>query len=213
MTPQKFRQKQKELLGEGNLQTGGAPTFTDPQLDSWRDDEVNSLYSKGLYRVGSSRTIAGWVEPTISSDTLRYYALPTGMRNVFRINYLEVGTEYVWGSAKSWDIEDAGFVRLDDAPNHSGHKIRMIGEIEYTGVDDPFMKQEVIDVCLFGSVIRALTGEYVKRQKAHRSRTSTRTTDASPGAIAAGIQNVRVLYNDAVGNALKIQRTFSLPTR
>lgn len=213
MTPQKFRQKQKELLGEASIQTGGAPTFTDPQLDSWRDDEVGALYAKGLYRVGSTRTIAGWTEPTISSDTQRYYALPSGMRNVFRVNFVEPSTDYIYGKAVSWDIEDPGFIRLDDAPNFSGYKIRLLGEIEYSGVDDGFMKQEVIDVCLFGSVVRALTGEYVKRQKAHRSRTSTRTTDASPSAIAAGIQVMSRKYEEAQADALKIQRTFSLGTR
>lgn len=212
MTPQKFRTKQKELLGEATLQTGGAPTFTDPQLDSWRDDEVGTLYSKGIYRVGSSRTISGWTEPTIASETLRYYALPTGLRNVFRITYVDASTDAVVGNARTWDIEDAGFVRLDSAGEYNGYKIRMVGEIEYTGVDDAFMKAEVIDVCLFGSVVRALTGEYVKRQKAHRARTSTRTTDVSPGAIAAGIAAMSRLHETAQANALKIQRAFSLAT-
>lgn len=208
MTPQTFRNKQKELLGEAQRQTGAAPTWTDPQLDSWRDDEIATLYSKGLYKVSSTRLLAGWTEttiPTYSTGTVqRYFTVPTTMRKVIKVEFIDPTTDEVVGWSNRFDSgESTGFIRLDNAYGNEGYKVRLVGEVEYSTIDD--VTREVADVCAYGSIIRALTGEYIQRQRSARRRTATRTTDASPGAIAAGIGVMMAQYKEKIANALSVQ--------
>ena len=208
MTPQQFRQKQKELLGELQRQTGAAPTWTDPQLDSWRDDEIGTLYSKGLYKISSTRLLAGWTEttiPTYSTGTVqRYFAVPATMRKVVKVEFIDPTTDEVVGFSSRFDSsESTGFIRLDQAHGFEGYKVRLVGEVEYTTIEE--LPREVADVCAYGSIIRALTGEYVQRQRSARRRVSSRTTDVSPGAIAAGIGVMMAQYKEKIKNALSIQ--------
>lgn len=208
MTPSQFRTAQKELLGEAGRQTGAAPTWTDQQLDNWRDQELGTLYSKGLYKLSSTRLLSGWTEATIptyaSGVRQRYFSVPTNMRKVLKVEYLDPTTEEVIGTSNHFDSsESTGFVRLDTAHGYEGYKVRLVGEVEYATVDE--LPREVADVCLYGSIIRALTGEYVQRQRSARRRTSTRTTDVAPGAIAAGIAVMTAQYRDKIKHALSIQ--------
>jgi hypothetical protein len=208
MNTNTFRQKQKELLGE-ITQTGAQPTFTDQQLDSWRNDAVGVLYSKNLYTIASTR---GTLETQIVASggvTPRYFALPAGWRRVFNVEFISDTSLDVWdGTANSFnDLEVPGFIRIDEAQDWVGDYLRFVGEKEYSGVDDPYMKAEVNDVVLFDSIMRALVGEYFKRLKASRSQGAGRKTDISPGAIAAGIGLVRTLHHDALGRALNLNKT------
>lgn len=208
MTPAVFLKKQKELLGEVQRQSGAAPTWDDPQLNSFRDDEISLLYSKGLYRMNSTRSLAGWTEsviPTYSTGVIqRYFAMPLTMRRAYKVEFMDPTTdESVWKTFHFDTDEEPGFIRIDGASGYEGYKVRLYGEFEYTTID--LCTAEVADVCKFGSVIRALVGQYVQRQRANRARTSTRTTDVSPGAIAAGIAVIGRQYEKAVADALSIQ--------
>ena len=203
-----FRQKQKELLGE-ITQTGAPPTFLDPQLDSWRNDAVGVLYSKNLYTLASTR---GTSETEIAADVgtgvvPRYFTLPTGWRRVFKVEFVTDNEDTIVKANSFNDLEIVNTIRIDEAENWVGYNIRLFGEREYTGVDDTYMRQEVIDVVLFDSCIRALIGEYFKRLKASRSQGAGRKTDISPGAIAAGIALLRTLNHDALARALNLQKT------
>ena len=208
MNTNQFRQKQKELLGE-ITQTGAPPTFTDPQLDSWRNDAVGVLYSKNLYTLASTR---GTSETQVLADAgtgvvPRYFTLPVGWRRVFKVEFVN-SSESDFAAAHSFsDLEVAGSIRIDEAEDWVGYYLRFFGEKEYSGVDDPYMKSEVHDVVLFDSVLRALVGEYFKRLKASRSQGAGRKTDVSPGAIAAGIGLVRTLHHDALARALNLNKT------
>lgn len=203
-----FRQKQKELLGE-ITQTGAPPTFLDPQLDSWRNDAVGVLYSKNLYTLASTR---GTSETEILADVgtgvvTRYYALPALWRRVFKVEFVTLNEDTIVKAHSFNDLEIADTIRIDQAEDYIGYRLRFFGEREYTGVDDAKMKQEVIDVVLFDSCVRALVGEYFKRLKASRAQGAGRKTDISPGAIAAGIALLRTLNHDALARALNLQKT------
>lgn len=208
MTAAEFRRKQQELLGEIQRQTGAAVTWEPAQLDSWRNDEIGTLYSKGLYKLDSTRLLSGWTEPTVPVYTTgvrqRYFAVPATMRKVIKVEFLDATSDEVVGTSHRFDSgEGSGFVRLDSAPGYEAYKIRLVGEFEYTTVEE--LPAEVVDVALYGSIIRALTGEYVQRQRSARRRVSSRTTDVSPGAIAAGIALLNSLYKEKIANALSIQ--------
>lgn len=208
MTPATFRTKVKELLGETQRQSGSAPAWTDPQLDSWRDSELSTLYAKGLFKVDSTRTLAGWTETTIPTYTTgvrqRYYSMPAAMRRVLRIEIIDPTDDGVVMETTRFDShETTGYVRLDIGANYSTNKIRLIGEFEYTTIDE--CPAEVADVMAFGVVIRALVGEYIQRQRSKRARTSTRITDVAPGAIAAGLAVINFQYKQRLADALSIQ--------
>lgn len=210
MTPSAFRTKQKELLGEVQRQTGAQATWTDPQLDSWRDDELALLYSKGLFRVGSTRTLAGWTEtlvPTYTTGTVqRYFPLPATMRRVYKIELIDPNTDEVVKRTFDFDSgEDSGFVRLDLAMGYEGYKIRLFGEIEYTIIDTA--PAEIADVAKIGSVIRALVGQYVQSQRANRTRQTNNAVTANPRAITAVLAFMTRLYENAQAHARSIQDT------
>lgn len=202
-----FRQKQKELLGE-ITQTGAPAAYADPQLDSWRNDAVGVLYSKNLYTLASTRgTSETQILANGSGVMPRYFPLPTLWRRVFKVEFVTLIEDSIQKANSFNDMEIAGQIRVDEAGDWSGYYMRFFGEREYTGVDDAYMKQEVVDVVLFDSCTRALVGEYFKRLKASRAQGSGRKTDISPGAIAAGIALLRTLSHDALSRALNLQKT------
>ena len=196
-----FRGKQRELLGDTQQ---GAFTFEDAALDSWRDDEIGALFSKGLFTRGTN--IGS--EPTISSadPVAIYYTMPTGFRRITKIQFVSATDETdIVGMSYGWDdLERPGYVYIPETSGYGGYKIRMFGEKEYSGVDDSSAKQELIDVILLGSVSRALLSEYMKRVEQRRSLT-TRSGDAGPGDLVSGMALVERKYQKAIARALAIQ--------
>lgn len=217
MTPTAFRNEIRRAIAD--LGTSGAPEFDNPTIDGWRDLEVDLLYSKGFFARSSTRTLAGWDEPTVVSTIAgdgseyvsRYTPMPTGFRRVYSIEFVDPNTgTFVGESTEFTDAEDPGFIRIDEMARYIDQNIRMHGEREFTGVDDTAIRAEVIDVALWGVVVRALMAEYQKRLKSARSSVATKNTDASPGAIAAGIEVARRLQRDAITSALDLQAVSAL---
>lgn len=220
-TTSTFRQKQKELLGELS-QTGSQPSFTDPQLDSWRNDEVGVLYGKGLYKVASTRGLAGYIEPNIVTNVTtgfvpRYYPLPTLWRRVYAVEVIDPTTDqYMRKILRFDDLEVPGNIRIDNLDLDVGtvavpYSLRFRGESEYTGVDDAYMHQEVVDVVLFGSAMRALVSEYMKRIKVKQvTRGNDRQSSLVTWHMSSAIAQLRTLQKDARTSALNIQRTTSV---
>jgi hypothetical protein len=198
----------------------GVTEFTDPQLDDWRNDEVGQLYSRGLFVRSSTRTLVGWTEPTIATAVdgngntyvPRYYDLPATFRRVLGVEFVHLTTdEVMWTSNDFTELEEPGKLRIDDIDKGIGYKIRLFGEREYTAVDDTAIKPEVIEVVKLGVVVQALLSELSRRTKAARSQVATRTTDASPGAVASAVVVARTLLRDAETKARRVQAlsTFS----
>lgn len=320
-----FRREMRTLLGDSDNSI-----FLDADLDTWRDEEVGTLWSVGLFKRGTNRGS----EPTIRADRngliTRYYSMPTSFRRIsdvefidsgqvtppvitlttattggtlaaglykYRISvtdtngetvpgpetaivvpagtatntitltwptitvaaasyavttgykiygrsgtlllqktissnttatYLDTGadnpsgavltydtstitTDDVVGRSTAWDdLEDTGNVRVDAAQGYENFQIRMFGELEYTSVADPYVKQEVLDVILYGATIRALTAQYVQRINSSRSLVSTRELDASPGALAIGINTIRSIYKSKLAKARAVQAISTL---
>jgi hypothetical protein len=219
-TPTQFRQKVRDAIADNA--PSGVLEFTDKVLDGWRDDELGLLYSRGLFVRSSTRTLAGWVEPTVASTTAangssyvnRYYTLPAAFRRVLSLEAIDLNTDGVVWTFSNWtDLEETGLIRIDDIEPAIGYKLRYFGEREYTAVDDTALKAEVIHVLKLGVVLQAMTSELVRRTKAARSQVATRTTDASPGAIAASIGTVERLHRIAIKDALRIQALSTISTR
>jgi hypothetical protein len=197
MTPTAFRTEVRRQIAD--LGTSGAPEFDSPILDGWRDLEVQSLYGYGLHARSSTRTLAGYTEVVVAEDVdgnvSRYLPMPTGFRRIYSIEFIDPDTDEVTGESYNFtDTEEPGFVRIDDIAKFIDDKVRMYGEREYTAVDDTAMKTETVNVVLWGVVMRALAHELAKRLKAARSNVATKNTDASPGAISAGIETVNQRY-------------------
>lgn len=197
-----FRSKQRDLLGDT---VQGTYTFEDRALDGWRDDEVQLLFARGLFRrdtnFGTETTITS-VDPVPS-----YYAMPSGFRRIIKVQFVSAtdDTELSGLSYAFNDLERPGFVFIPEAGSFGGYKLRLFGEKEYTGVDDTIMKQEIIDVCLYGSVNRALNAEYMKRVQSRRSMATSRKADTSPNDLVSGMAMVERKLQKSVGNALAIQ--------
>lgn len=217
MTPTTFRQKVRDAIAD-NAPTG-IIEFTDKTLDGWRDDEVGMLYPHGLHVRTSTRTLAGWTEPTVATSVdvngneyvTRYYTLPTSFRRVYGVEFVHLTTdEVVWTSSDFTELEEPGMIRIDDIDRGIGYKLRYFGEREYTGVDDAAMKTEVIEVLKYGVILQAFTAELARRTKAARSQVATRTTDASPGAIVSAISAVRALHRDKLEAARRVQALTTL---
>lgn len=217
-TTSAFRNSQKEILGELAV-PGQAPTYTDTELDNWRNKEIGLLYSRGLYKIASTRGLAGYTEPTIAADVTtglvpRYFALPPLWRRVYGVEYVVTSTdEFIGKTIKFNDQEVPGFIRLYDIENYVGYNLRFVGEAEYTDLTDPYLRSEVEDVILYGTVLRALVSQYMVRIRAHRTAGRTRNqTDASAWHVASGIIQIRQLLKEAKANALNIQvqRTFAV---
>lgn len=204
MTPQAFRQKVRDIIADGL--PGVEPQFTNTQLDSWRDDEVGTLYAKGFSVRATTR---GTVETTIAEAAgvvARYYALPDTFRRVHWVEFVDATTDAVVGETSYVDDqEEPGQVRVDEAYKYVGYKLRMHGEREYTGVEDARMKTELTEVLKYGVALQALAHEQMKRLKGARSQVATRTQDATPGAIAAAIQSVYVLFRQKLADAIDVQ--------
>lgn len=218
LTTSAFRNKQKEILGEIS-QTGAQPSFTDPQLDSWRNSEVEVLYGDGIYKVATTRGLVGYVETVITADAItgyvpRYIALPPLWRRVMAVEIFDqIIDQPVQRVTRFDDLELPGYVRIDELDNYIGvavgrpNIIRLRGEAEYTGVDDPYAHGEVTDMVLFGSCIRALISEYMKRIKVKQvARGNNRESSLVTWHMSSAIAQLRVLKKDARAKALNIQR-------
>ena len=211
-----FRQKQKELLGDIS-QTGALPTFTDQELDSWRNDEVGSLYGKGIYKVISTRGLAAYTEPTLAADVVtgwvpRYYPLPPLWRRVFAVEIIDPASDQLIDQVVRFDdLEVPGSIRIDDLDNSIGYTLRFRGEAEYTGVDDASAHQDVVDVVLFGSAMRALISEYMKRIKVKQvTRGNDRQSSLVTWHMSSAIAQLRTLHRDAKAAALNSQRAVTV---
>lgn len=215
LTALAFRQKVRDAIADNN--TSGIQEFTDKQLDGWTADEVGMLYSRNLFVRSSTRTLAGYTEPTIVAGTgqaevARYYPLPTGFRRVYAVEFVNTTSGAVAGDTRNFDdLEEPGQVRIDGAADYVGYKLRFFGEREYTGVTDASMNTEVIELVKYGVVLQAMNSELVRRTKAARSQVATRTTDASPGAISAAIAVIERQWHRHLSEALAIQaiKTFA----
>ena len=197
-----FRQKQRDLLGDT---TQGSQTFEDRQLDGWRDDEVGKLYARGLFKkdtnIGTETTI-GSVTPVAI-----YYTMPTAWRRVHRVEFVDA-TDATLIEGRSYgydDLERPGYIRIPEAPNFSGYKIRLFGEVEYTAVDDAAMKQEVHDVLLYGSCLRAMVSAMVMRAERRRALSTSRKADTFPRDLVMTVSKFEQLLQEAVALALAIQ--------
>lgn len=202
-----FLKEQRELLGDLD-----ATGWQDADLNIWRDEEIASLYSNGLFYRATTR---GGTETTVVSvlagDGItqyvpRYYTTPTGFRRIYGIDYVDPITDEVVAISMDWDdLEEPGKVRVDDAPWHVGYNLRFFGEKEFATVSDAQMKQEILNVVLYGSVLRALVAEFMKRTNSTQSIVSQTNRDTSSGALANGLNVIRALYRDARTKALAVQ--------
>lgn len=196
-----FRQKQRDLLGDT---VQGSQTFEDRQLDGWRDDEVGILYGRGLFKkdtnYGSEILISG-------SPVSIYYTMPTGFRRVSKVEFVSATDQnVVEGHSYGFDdLERPGYIRVPEAPNYSGFKIRLFGEKEYTGVDDAAVRQEVLDVVLHGSCLRAMTAAMVMRAERRRAMSTTRRADVLPRDLVWAVNTFEKLLQEKVQKALAIQ--------
>jgi len=212
MTPQAFRKKVRDAIADNA--TSGVQEFSDSVLDGWRDDEVGLLYARGLFFRATTRTLAGWTEPTIATTAAndgtlyvpRYYALPASFKKVLGVEFVDTQTdEPVWNSTDWTDNEEPGYIRIDDIDRGVGYKLRYFGEREFTAVDDTAITAPVLEVLKYGVVVQAFVSELSKRTKAARSQVATRTTDASPGAISAALYTVERVFKGRLADALRVQ--------
>jgi len=196
-----FRLKQRDQLGDI---ASSSATFTDKQLDSWRDDEVGTLYARGLFKrdtnYGTEILITG-------SPTPLYYTTPTGFRRINRVEFVST-TDLTEIQSQSYgydDLERPGFIRIPEAVNYNGYGIRVFGEKEYPTIDDTALNTEVMNVVLFGSCIRALIGEYVKRVESRRSQATTRRADSTPMQMVSGLAMMERKLQHSVQLAKQVQ--------
>lgn len=196
-----FRNKQRDQLGDT---VQGSQSFTDQQLDGWRDDELGLLYARGLFtkdtNYGTEIVISGTPTPL-------YYAMPANFRRIDRVEFVSTTdlTEIEGNSFGFDDLERPGYIRIPEATNYNGYGIRVFGQKEYTSVTDTAIHQEVLDVVLYGSCLRALMGEYAKRIETRRSLSTTRRADTTPSDIVTGLNMMERHLQKAVAKALAVQ--------
>ena len=196
-----FRAKQRDQLGD-TLQ--GAQSFDDAQLNGWRDDEVGVLYARGLFKkdtnYGSEIAITGSPIPL-------YYAMPALFRRINTIEFVSpTDATEIRGVCRDFDdLERPGYIRIGIADQFDGSSIRVFGEKEYSGIDDTGIKQEVIDVVLFGSCVRALLNSSAQRVQNRRSGATTRRSDARPLDNVTEVALMEKKLDKAVALAKAIQ--------
>lgn len=203
VTPLVFRNKARDLIGDTDL---AASEFADTQIDGWRDDELKSLYAKGLFKRGNNIATEFPMTTAASGDIEIFYALPANFRRVFSVIALDVGTlsRIKEINRGSWnDLLRPGYIAIYNGD--TSWKIRLFGEVEYTAIDDTAMPWEVVDVCLHGVAVRALTSEYFKRLYTSRSQAVLSDQDVTPGQIALGLQAISRVYELRKKDALSVQ--------
>jgi len=198
-----FRLEVRDLLAD----TGATEMFGNPMLDRWRDAEIRGLMKYHIAKEVTNYTgVTGSMLATTTSQT--DFAMPLNWVRVTKIEFWTdvSSTEYVTDSA-SWDDRvRSGFVTIYDAPLYFNSRIKLMGLEPWTKIDDAAMPQEVVDVVLYGTVLRAITNLTNRRAASRRAAAATRNSDSNLGAIAFWRRQFKDDYRDAVRRARRALR-------
>lgn len=198
-----FRIEQRELLSDA----GTVELFKTATLDRWRDAELRGLYRFGIAKEDTNYT-GTHTSMLATTTTQTDFALPSGWLRVTKIEFWTntSATEYV-NDSYSWDDRvRASFITIYDAPLHYDHRIKLMGLKEWTGIDDSTMPQEVVDVVLYGSVLRALTSLINKRGSSRRAAAASRNSDTTMGSLAFWRRAFKEDYREAIRSARRALR-------
>lgn len=202
-TTASFRAEQRDALSD----LGVTPTFSNAQLDRFRDAELRNLYSYGLGQ--ETTNFAGTkTDMDLATTTATDWAIPSGWLRITGVEYWtnETVPQFYEDSALWDDRVRSSYVTIWDAPDHFDYRIKLIGLKGWSGIDDSAMPQEIIDVCLYGSLLRAVTSLANKRAASRRNAAASRSSDTSLGSIAFWRRQLRDDLEMAKRNARRSPR-------
>jgi len=173
-TDLQFRDELRLLLSD----TAAIKTFTDAQVDTFKNMAVRKLYS---YDLANEVTNYDGTKGSMPLATIQDtdYSMST-WRRVSKIEYWtnETTPQYI-ADSRSWDDRvRSGYVTIYDAPSFFNQRIKMIGLTEYTGVTDPTLTSDIYEVILYQAALYALDNFAMHRTSSRRSAAGIRGSDA-----------------------------------
>ena len=157
-------------------------SFTDADLDTFRDKALRYLYKKKL-----AREVANYsgthTAMTLADTTTIDFALPTNYIRITDVQYwFNASTTYPIGRSSTWDDRvRPGYIRIFDAPDYSGYRIHLTGLRKWSGIDDSLMPDAVYDVCMTAAQVFAVQSFANKRSAQRRNLSSAEVTLGSEG--------------------------------
>lgn len=206
ITTTEFRAELRLLLQDP---LGSSAIFSENDLDRFRNQALRDLYKPGVrcWKEDSNYSGTHTAMPLAVSTTLDY-ALPANMFRILGVEYWtnEANTLYVATSAMWSDRERSGYVRIYDGPSFVNYRIMIFGAKKWTGIDDSSMPDEVIDVVMLGSALRAVKAFANKRAASRRAAAGARQSDTSLGAETLWYRQTLQDWKVAVKDARKALR-------
>lgn len=202
-TAASFMLEARDLLADA----GAVQLFKKETLERWRDAELRGLYKYNIAKEVTNYS-GTYTDMLASGTTQTDFAIPSGWLRITKIEFWtnETSPRFVANST-SWDDRvRAGFVTIYDAPLYYDSRIKLIGLTTWTGIDDATMPQEVVDVVLYGTVLRAITSVVNKRAASQRAAGSARSAYYALVGLVSLRRSLTQDYRDAIRRAHSVLR-------